>query len=261
MSGVVDQRERNAAFMETSQPGRENLVILPTYNEAENLPTLVPRILEQGPFDVLVVDDHSPDGTGALADELVRRFPGRVAVMHRPGKQGLASAYVQGFSYALAAGYAHIFEMDADYSHRPDALPGLREALGRADVVLGSRYAPGGGTRQWSRWRRVMSQGGSLYALLVLGLPLHDVTGGFKGFRRQVLEAIDLSSLGAQGYAFQIEMTYRCYQQGFSIVEHPILFEERHAGRSKMNWRIFTEALWLVWKLRLGRASLKEVYS
>lgn len=246
--------------MDMAQSRRESLVILPTYNEAENLLTLVPHILEQGPFDVLVVDDHSPDGTGAIADDLVKRYPDRVAVVHRPAKLGLASAYMQGFSYALDAGYAYIFEMDADYSHRPDALPGLRGALSRADVALGSRYTPGGGTQDWSLLRRMMSQGGSLYARMVLGLPFQDVTGGFKGFRRRVLETINLSSLGARGYAFQIEMTYRCYQHGFSIVEHPILFEERHAGRSKMNWRIFTEALWLVWKLRLGRASLKEVY-
>lgn len=246
--------------MDMAQPRRESLVILPTYNEAENLLTLVPRILEQGSFNVLVVDDHSPDGTGAIADDLVKRYPDRVAVVHRPGKLGLASAYIQGFSYALNTGYAYIFEMDADYSHRPDALPGLRDALTRADVVLGSRYTPGGGTQHWPLLRRVMSRGGSLYARTVLGLPFQDVTGGFKGFRRRVLETINLSALGARGYAFQIEMTYRCYQQGFSIVEHPILFEERHAGRSKMNWRIFTEALWLVWKLRLGRAALKEMY-
>ncbi len=246
--------------MDAAQPRRDSLVILPTYNEAENLSALVPRVLEQGPFDVLVVDDNSPDGTGAVADDLVSRFPGRVAVFHRPAKLGLASAYAQGFTYALKAGYGCIFEMDADFSHRPDALPALRERLAGADVVLGSRYTPGGGTRHWSLLRRALSRGGSLYARLVLGLPFQDVTGGFKGFRREVLEHIRFASLRARGYAFQIELTYRCYQQGFEIVEYPIVFEERRAGRSKMNWRIFAEALWLVWRLRLGHVLLKEAH-
>ncbi len=247
--------------MEVLQFGHDSLVILPTYNEAENLPALVPRVLEQGPFDVLVVDDNSPDGTGAIADGLVSQFPGRVAVFHRPARLGLASAYVQGFSYALKAGYSCIFEMDADFSHRPDTLPALRERLARADVVLGSRYAPGGRTRHWSRLRRIISRGGSLYARLVLGLPFQDVTGGFKGFRREALEQIDFAALRARGYVFQVELTYRCYQRGCKIVEYPILFEERRAGSSKMNWRIFTEALWLVWWLRLGHALLKEAQS
>jgi dolichol-phosphate mannosyltransferase len=246
--------------MDAAQLKRDSLVILPTYNEAENLTALVPRILEQGSFDVLIVDDNSPDGTGTIADDLANQFPGRVVVHHRPEKLGLASAYLQGFSYALETRYSYIFEMDADFSHRPDTLPALRERLFQADVVLGSRYTPGGGTQHWSLFRQMMSRGGSGYARMVLGLPFQDVTGGFKGFRRQVLEQIRPASLHARGFGFQIELTYRCYQHGFQIVEYPILFEERRAGYSKMNWRIFTEAVWLVWKLRLGNVQPKEAH-
>ena len=246
--------------MASEKTCRESLVIIPTYNEAENLAALVPGVLEQGPFDVLVVDDNSPDGTGAVADALVRQFPDRVAVLHRSAKLGFASAYLQGFDYALEAGYTWIFEMDADFSHRPDALPALREALSRAEVVLGSRYTRGGSTRNWSSLRRLISQGGSAYARFALGLPFQDVTGGFKGFRRQVLERIDLASIRSRGYAFQVEITYRCYQQGFHIVEYPILFADRRAGHSKMTWHIFIEAAWLVWKLRLGHFQPKEAH-
>jgi len=236
----------------------DSLVIIPTYNEAGNLPELIPRVLAQGPFDVLVVDDNSPDGTGALAGDLAERWPSRIKVLRRPGKLGLGSAYVEGFRHALEAGYTHVFEMDADFSHDPASLPALRAALDRADVVLGSRYAPGGGTRHWPLWRQAVSRGGSRYAGLVLGLPVRDLTGGFKGFRRRALAQLDLDAIRSNGYSFQIEVTYRCHRQGLRIVEVPIVFEERRAGQSKMGWRIIAEALLLVWVLRLHPSARKE---
>ena len=172
------------------ETAHESVVIIPTYNEAQNLERLVPTILGQGPFDILIVDDNSPDGTGEVAEKFARQFAGRVSVLHRAGKQGLASAYLAGFDYVLAQGYQQIFTMDADFSHDPSRLPALRAALAGADVVLGSRYVSGGGTRHWPLLRRLLIQGGSAYAGLVLGLPIRDLTGGFKGFRRQVLEAL-----------------------------------------------------------------------
>ncbi len=243
------------APMNNGDGHKESVVIIPTYNEAINLKLLVPGILRQGGFDILIVDDNSPDGTGEVAETLAKRFPGRVTVLHRTGKLGLGSAYLAGFRYALAMGYQQVFTMDADFSHDPSRLPALQKALGEADVVLGSRYVPGGGTLRWPLWRRLLSRGGSAYARLVLGLPIHDLTGGFKGFRRQVLEALlaELSTMRSRGYAFQIEMTYRCARHGFRIVEVPILFENRLVGKSKMNRRIIAEALWIVWPLRLSQ--------
>jgi dolichol-phosphate mannosyltransferase len=238
-----------------------SLVVIPTYNEAENLESLVDAILEKGPFDVLVVDDNSPDGTGELADLLANEFPKRVAVVHRPGKQGLGPAYRAGFSYALTRGYQYIFEMDADFSHDPSGLPALRAALQDADVVLGSRYVRGGETKDWPIGRRLLSQGGSLYAAWILGLPFHDLTGGFKGFSARVLKTLDLDAIRSNGYAFQIEMTYRAYQSGFRIVERPITFVDRRLGHSKMRPAIVAEAVRIVWSLRFGRrpALLQEV--
>ncbi len=233
----------------------ESVVIIPTYNEAGNLKLLIPTILRQGPFDILIIDDNSPDGTGEVAERLAKRFPGRVSVLHRPGKLGLGTAYLVGFDYALAQGYQQVFTMDADFSHDPSRLPALREALEEADVVLGSRYVPGGGTQRWPLRRRLLSRGGSAYARLMLGLPIRDLTGGFKGFRRQVLEALlpELETIRSHGYAFQIEMTYRCARHGFRIVEVPILFEDRLVGTSKMSRRIVAEALWVVLALRLSQ--------
>ena len=233
---------------------RDSLVIVPTYNEAGNLVKLVPAILALGLFDVLVVDDNSTDGTGVLAELLATEYPGCVRVIHRPGKLGLGTAYLRGFAYALASGYERIFEMDADFSHDPYCLPELRRALSEADVVLGSRYVKGGGTRHWPQLRKLISQGGSRYAGLVLGLPFHDLTGGFKGFSRRALASLDLDTIRSNGYSFQIEVTYRLYQQGFHIVERPIVFEDRRVGKSKMSWRIVAEAVLMVWKLRLTRA-------
>jgi dolichol-phosphate mannosyltransferase len=230
----------------------DSLVVIPTYNEAENLKRLVEGVLAQGAFDVLIVDDHSPDGTGELADELTDVFPRRVDALHRPGKLGLGTAYRAGFAYALTRGYQYVFEMDADFSHDPNALPELRAALDEADVVLGSRYVRGGGTLHWPIWRRLLSQCGSLYAALILGLPFHDLTGGFKGFAARVLQTLDLDAIQSNGYAFQIEVTYRAYRSGFRIVERPITFVDRRLGKSKMRAAIIGEALRIVWALRFG---------
>ena len=258
MAGHIDT-EPEEALVDGGNVGGENIVIIPTYNESGNLKRLIPSILEQGPFDILIIDDNSPDGTGELAEEFAHSFPGRVSVLHRPGKLGLGTAYLAGFDYVLAMGYQQVFTMDADFSHDPSRLPALRAALDHADVVLGSRYVPGGGSLHWPLWRRLLSRGGSTYARLILGLPIRDLTGGFKGFRRQVLEALlpELETIRSRGYAFQIEMTYRCARHGYHIVEVPIVFEDRLVGTSKMNRRIVTEALWVVWALRLSQGSAR----
>lgn len=221
---------------------RESLVCIPTYNERENLPSIVEELLRVAPVDILVIDDNSPDGTGAVADGLAERSP-RVHVLHRPGKQGLGRAYLAGFKWALARHYRTIFEMDADFSHQPRYVPEFLRAIKEVDLVLGSRYVDGGGTEGWSRSRQFISQGGSLYARTLLGLPFRDLTGGFKCFRREVLEAIDLESVECEGYAFQIELTYRAFRLGFRVKEIPIVFYERVAGRSKMSKKIFMEAV------------------
>ena len=228
-------------------------VVLPTYNERENVPQIVPAILAaSAALDVLVVDDNSPDGTGALADEIARR-DSRVHVLHRPRKEGLGRAYIAGFAEALRAGYGRIVEMDADFSHDPGRLPVLLRT--DADLVLGSRYVPGGGTVNWGSGRRLLSRGGSFYARTILGLPIRDLTGGFKCFRRKVLEGLDLASVRSSGYAFQIELTYRAIRRGFKVVEVPITFVDRRVGKSKMSRRIVAEALWMVWKIRFDRAA------
>lgn len=226
-------------------------VVLPTYNERENLPEIVPAILAAAPeLDVLVVDDGSPDGTGSLADALAAGNP-RVTVLHRQKKEGLGRAYLAGFAEVLRRGYGRILEMDADFSHAPAKLPELLAASRTADVVLGSRYVAGGGTVNWGLGRRVLSKGGSLYARTILGLSVRDLTGGFKCFRREVLEKLDLGTVRSSGYAFQIELTYRAVRRGFEVVEVPITFVDRRVGKSKMSRRIVVEALWMVWKLRL----------
>jgi dolichol-phosphate mannosyltransferase len=231
------------------------VIVLPTYNERENLERVVDalaavRTKTPFPGDVLVVDDSSPDGTGALADELAARHEW-VHVLHRPGKQGLGQAYVDGFRWALLREYSHILEMDADLSHPPDAVPRLLAAAADADLVLGSRYVPGGGVVGWSAHRRLISRGGSLYARTLLGVHVRDLTGGFKCFRRRVLEAADLDSVHGQGYVFQIELTYRTLRMGGRVVEVPITFCDRTAGASKMTAAIVAEAVWKVPALRL----------
>jgi dolichol-phosphate mannosyltransferase len=228
------------------------LVVLPTYNEAGNLAPMVEQIL-QYEVDVVVVDDGSPDGTGRLADELHLAQGGRVDVLHRPAKLGLGTAYVAGFQRALAAGYDYVLEMDCDFSHDPKYLPAFLAQIQSADLVLGSRYMPGGGTVNWNLVRRFISRSGSLYSQLVLGLPYRDLTGGFKCFRRNVLEAIGLGSVRSNGYAFQIELTYRAHQRGFRIAELPIIFYERRVGSSKMSRAIVLEGMFRVWQFRFGK--------
>jgi dolichol-phosphate mannosyltransferase len=239
--------------MSGSKPGRPALVCLPTYDEADNLGPIVEAILAATPdVDVLVVDDNSPDGTGRLADQIAAREP-RVQVLHRAGKEGLGKAYLAGFAWALQRGYALVLEMDADFSHDPRYLPAMLEKARQADLVLGSRNVPGGGTVNWSLARRLLSRGGSLYARSILGLPVRDLTGGFKCFHREVLEAIDLPTVECSGYAFQIELTFRAFRKGFRVAEIPIVFVDRRVGRSKMSRRIVLEAVRKVWSIRFSR--------
>jgi dolichol-phosphate mannosyltransferase len=229
------------------------LVILPTYNERENLERIVAAVLGQAAdIDVLIVDDNSPDGTGVIADQLAAELPQRVHVLHRSGKLGLGTAYIHGFLWGLAREYSYIFEMDADFSHDPADLVRLRHAVasGRADVAIGSRWVPAGGTRNWSFVRTFISRGGSLYARLILGIPVNDLTSGFKCFSRRVLETLDLETVRSNGYAFQVEMNYRCFSHGFRIAEVPIVFVDRRVGKSKMGSHIVAEAMLVVLSLR-----------
>jgi dolichol-phosphate mannosyltransferase len=227
------------------------LVITPTYNERDNLQTFLDQVFAATPaVDVLVIDDNSPDGTGALADQIAAREP-RVSVVHRPGKLGLGSAYLEGFRRALAAGYDVVFEMDTDLSHDPKYVPAMLRALDEgADIVVGSRNVPGGGVEGWGLGRHVISKGGSLYSRGVLGLGVRDLTSGYKAFTRRALEAIDLDAVKSNGYSFQIEMTYRAVRRGMRVAEVPIVFVDRRAGQSKMSRAIFLEAVGMVWKLR-----------
>ena len=232
----------------------KTLIILPTYNEIENLQPLVEEILARGPYDILVVDDNSPDGTGDLADRLAKKHRERVSVLHRPTKEGLGRAYIAGFKWGLEGGYDAIFEMDADFSHNPAHLSQfVREIEAGADLVLGSRNIKGGGTRNWSILRQIISKGGSLYAQLILFSPYKDLTSGFKAFRRDVLEALDLEKVHSNGYSFQIELTHRAHQMGFKVRETPIIFHDRRLGTSKMRGGIVLEAMLVVWRIRLSK--------
>jgi dolichol-phosphate mannosyltransferase len=233
-------------------PTRRAVVCLPTYDERENIEPITAAILAAtDEVDILVIDDNSPDGTGQIAEAIAAREP-RVHVLHRQGKQGLGKAYLAGFAWALARGYALVLEMDADFSHNPAYLPRMLARAAEADLVLGSRNVKGGGTVNWGLGRKVLSRGGSLYARTILGLGVRDLTGGFKCFRREVLEAIDLASVECSGYAFQIELTYRAARKGFRIAEIPIVFEDRRVGHSKMSQRIVLEAIRKVWTIRLS---------
>jgi dolichol-phosphate mannosyltransferase len=232
-------------------------LILPTYDEAENIEAIVAAartaLAGAAPdgYRILVVDDGSPDGTGAIADRLAAEHA-EVEVLHRTVRGGLGPAYLAGFARALDAGAAYVMEMDADFSHDPADLARLLAAATEADLVLGSRYVAGGGVTDWGPVRRLVSRGGSWYARRVLGLHVRDLTGGFKCFRREVLEAIDLPTVRSRGYAFQVELTHRAVRAGFRVVELPIVFRDRRAGRSKMSWRIASEAALLVPRLRFG---------
>ena len=228
------------------------LVIVPTYNELSNLGQIVPDILAQDErIEILVVDDNSPDGTGELADELAKENP-RIHTIHREGKQGLGTAYIAGFHWALERDYEYVFEMDADHSHDPKHLPEFLEAVQDADLVLGSRYLDGRVTVvNWPMTRLILSYAANIYARLVTGNKLCDATGGFKCFRRSVLETIELNSVRSNGYSFQIEMSFRAKRKGFRITEIPIVFVDRTDGESKMSGAIVREAVWMVWRLRL----------
>lgn len=235
------------------------LVVVPTYEERENLAPVLRRLRDAMPeVDALVVDDASPDGTGRLADTLAAADP-RLHVLHRPAKAGLGAAYTAGFGWAADRGYDVVVEMDADGSHAPEELPRLLAALRQADVALGSRWVPGGEVRNWPRWRLALSRGGNAYVRLVLGVPVRDATGGFRAYRRPVLDALDLPTVASQGYCFQVDLVWRAWRRGYSVVEVPITFIERTTGRSKMSRAIVAEALWRVtwWGLR-GRRGRPE---
>jgi dolichol-phosphate mannosyltransferase len=246
---TATQSRRIEPISEASRP----LVIIPTYCERQNIAELIPAVLAHQTIEVLVVDDGSPDGTADVVRKIGEQHPGRVHLIERQSKLGLGTAYLDGFRWALARDYSHLIEMDADFSHHPAALPRLLHASRQADLVIGSRYVPGGRTVNWPGYRKMISRGGSLYARSMLNLPVRDLTGGFKCFRRVVLESIDLDSVNSTGYAFQIELTYRAADRGFRIAEIPITFAERTRGTSKMDASIVVEAIFCVLRLRLSQ--------
>jgi len=228
----------------------KTLVVIPTYNERENVFRLIPDVLAAAAgIEVLIVDDHSPDGTGELVEGL-RAKDERIHVLHRPRKMGLGSAYVDGFGVALGLGADYVFEMDADFSHDPKYIPDFLAKMPQYDVVLGSRYLDGVNVVNWPLSRLVLSLGANLYSRLITGVPLRDLTGGFKCFRREVLETINFADIKSDGYAFQIEVNFKCWKARFRMCEIPIVFVDRHAGTSKMSRRIIREAVWMVWRLR-----------
>jgi dolichol-phosphate mannosyltransferase len=236
------------------------LVVIPTYNEAENLPLVVDRLRRAVPAaEALVVDDNSPDGTGAVADRLAAADP-QVHVLHRTGKQGLGAAYVAGFGWARDAGFDAVVEMDADGSHAPEELPRLLDALRHADVVLGSRWVDGGAVRNWPAHRLLLSRGGNLYTRLALGMPVRDATGGYRAYRMPALEKMEIGSVASQGYCFQVDLAWRAHRLGLRVAEVPITFAERERGASKMSSAIVGEAMWrvAVWGVRARREELRR---
>ena len=235
------------------------IIAIPTYNERENIVNLVQAIQSAAPAtDILIIDDNSPDGTGQIADEMAAR-DNTIHVMHRPGKLGLGTAYIAGFHYAIERGYDFVFEMDADFSHNPTYLPRFFELAGNADVVIGSRYVKGGGTPNWSPLRKFISGGGNMFARAMLGIPVHDCTAGYRCYRTTALRALNLDAIHAQGYAFQVEMTYNFWKNGFRIRELPIIFEDRRVGKSKMSRKIFIEAfLWVLRARVTGDAEVRR---
>jgi dolichol-phosphate mannosyltransferase len=229
----------------------KTLIIIPTYNERENIGSIVPLVLERDPsIHVLIVDDNSPDGTGEIA-EAMSKEDHRIFVIHRQNKAGLGTAYITGFKFALEKGFDLIFEMDCDFSHDPKYISDFLQAIQEADLVLGSRYISGVNVINWPMSRLLLSYYANVYSRIVTGLPVKDATGGFKCFRREVLEAIDLERIKSNGYSFQIEMSFRAWKKGFRIKEIPIVFEDRKVGQSKMSKRIVREAVWMVWRLRM----------
>jgi dolichol-phosphate mannosyltransferase len=231
----------------------KGLIVIPTYNERENIAAILEEIEAVAPqLDVLIVDDASPDGTGDVADALGEQFP-HVFTLHRAGKLGLGTAYLAGFAYALQRGYDMVFEMDADFSHDPRYLPDFLEQIETADLVIGSRYVPGGDTPNWSALRRFISGGGNIFARVMLGLPIKDATAGYRCYRREVLEELDLAGITSQGYEFQVEMAYQTIERGFRVREIPIIFVDRRVGHSKMSRKIFLEGFLYVLRARFGR--------
>jgi dolichol-phosphate mannosyltransferase len=227
-----------------------SLIAIPTYNERENIGALIEQVLANAPTtDLLIIDDNSPDGTGQLVDELAAQEP-RIHVLHRAGKLGLGTAYVASFRYAIANGYDFVFEMDADFSHDPNYLPRFFEAAQDADLVIGSRYIEGGGTPNWKPLRRFVSGGGNRFARTMLGIPIHDCTGGYRCYRVSALRTLNLDAISAQGYAFQVELAYNMWKSGFRWREIPIIFEDRRVGKSKMSRKIFIEAFFWVVRAR-----------
>jgi len=234
-----------------SGPAMKKLVIVPTYNEKENIAQIVPAIFAQDiDVDILVVDDNSPDGTGSVVTDLQKNCP-RLHLLARAGKEGLGRAYIAGFQWGLSRGYDVLVEMDADFSHRPIDLKGILKDLENADFVVGSRYVAGGGTKNWGLLRKIISRGGGLYARCILGFPLNDWTGGFNAWKKEVLEKIHLDGVKSNGYSFQIELKYKALKAGCRGVESPIYFEDRRVGQSKMSLRIVLEALYRVWILKV----------
>ena len=226
------------------------LVVIPTYDEAENIAKLVPNVLSQAPnLDVLVVDDNSPDGTAGLVRDLMDNN-GRVHLIERPAKMGLGTAYVAGFRFAIKNSYDYVFEMDADFSHNPREIPNFLKKIENYDLVIGSRYMQGVRILNWPMQRLLLSYSANVYTRIITGLPLHDATGGFKCYRRKVLEAIDLDKIKSNGYAFQIEMSFKAWKKGFKLLEIPIVFLDRRSGDSKMSKNIIYEAAFMLWKLR-----------
>jgi len=240
--------------MSETPTGKQTLICIPTYNEKENIEKIVPAVLAEVPdAQVLIVDDNSPDGTGDIADTMAKE-DSRIHVLHRKAKEGLGRAYLAAFNWALEHDYQYVFEFDADFSHNPTYLPVF---LGRlqndADVVIGSRRVEGGGVENWGAMRRFISWGGSFYARSILGVNVMDLTGGFNGFKRHVLETLDLGAIATAGYGFQIEIKYRSVKEGFAVVEEPIIFPDRVLGKSKMSKKIFFEAMMQVWKMRFSK--------
>jgi len=234
----------------------KSIVIIPTYNEKENIKKIISKILDLGlGINVLIVDDNSPDGTGRIVDGLAQKFKNKIFVLHRQEKNGLGKAYIAGFKWALAKKYDVIMQMDADFSHDPEYLKIFLKDIIENDLVIGSRYVKNGGTKGWGVGRKMISRGGSLYSKIILGVPMNDLTGGFKCWRADLLEKIELDSVISNGYSFQIEMNYRAATLRRKIKEVPIIFVDRTVGKSKMNKKIILEALWKVWMLRLGNKS------
>ena len=231
----------------------KTMVVMPTYNEADNLVKIVAELMTLGldELEILIVDDNSPDGTGQIAEELATEYGNRIHVIHRQGKMGLGTAYITGFRYALDNDAEYVIQMDADFSHSPSYIPLFLEKMSECDVVIGSRYAAGGRVdERWSPWRRFLSWGGNFYARVVTGLGIRDTTGGFRCFRRQALLDLNLDRIRSEGYAFQIEVAYACHKKGLRLCEIPIYFEDRSMGLSKMSSRIILEAMWRVWQMR-----------